>query len=127
MFREPQPDGTIKTCTTLKPGRVDRSPCGTGSSANLAAAHARGQVAVGDIRSSCSIIGGIFTAQAMGETTVGPHRAVLPRITGQAWIYGRETLRLSPDDPFATGFALSDTWGPQVAEIQDQPRRGDQI
>jgi proline racemase len=117
MFRDTQPDGTILTCTTLKPGRVDRSPCGTGSSANLAVAHARGQVQTGDTRTSQSIIGGTFTAQAIGETTVGPHRAVLPRITGRAWIYGRETLRISPDDPFASGFALSDTWGPQVREL----------
>ena len=117
MFRDPQPDGTILTCTTLKPGRVDRSPCGTGSSANLAAAYARGQVAVGDSRTSRSIIGGTFTAQSIGEIMVGPHRAVLPRITGQAWIYGSETLRLSPHDPFATGFALSDTWGPQVDQL----------
>ena len=117
MFRDPQPDGTIRTCTTLKPGRVDRSPCGTGSSANLAVMHARGQIAVGDARISQSIIGGTFTAQAIGETTVGPFKAVLPRITGRAWIYGREQLRISPDDPFPEGFALSDSWGPQVAAL----------
>ncbi|HEX9857822.1 MAG TPA: proline racemase family protein, partial [Paracoccaceae bacterium] len=117
MFRDREADGTIRTCTTLKPGRVDRSPCGTGSSANLAVLHARGEVKVGDIRISRSTIGGTFTAEAIGETTVGPHRAVLPRITGRAWIYGREELRISPDDPFTTGFALSDTWGPQVGEL----------
>lgn len=117
MFRDHEADGTIRTCTTLKPGRVDRSPCGTGSSANLATLYARGQVKVGDIRTSKSTIGGTFTAQAIGETTVGAYPAVLPRITGKAWIYGREELRLSPDDPFATGFALSDTWGPQVGEL----------
>ena len=117
MFRETAPDGAILTCTTLKPGRVDRSPCGTGSSANLACLHARGQVRVGDSRVSRSIIGGTFTAEVIGEATIGNHRAVLPRITGQGWVYGREELRISPDDPFATGFALSDTWGPQVAEL----------
>lgn len=117
MFRDRDPDGAIRTCTTLKPGRVDRSPCGTGSSANLACLHARGQVAIGDIRTSRSTIGGTFTAQAIAETTVGPYRAIIPRITGQAWVYGRETLRLSPDDPFPAGFALSDTWGPQVGDL----------
>jgi len=117
MFRDRDPDGAIRTCTTLKPGRVDRSPCGTGSSANLACLHARGQVAIGDIRTSRSTIGGTFTAQAVAETTVGPYRAIIPRITGQAWVYGRETLRLSPDDPFPAGFALSDTWGPQVGDL----------
>lgn len=117
MFRDREADGTIRTCTTLKPGRVDRSPCGTGSSANLACLHARGEVAVGDQRISKSTIGGTFTAEAIGETTVGNRKAVLPRITGQAWIYGREELRISPDDPFAAGFALSDSWGPQVGAL----------
>lgn len=62
-------------------------------------------------------IGGTFLAEAIGETTVGGRPAVLPRITGQAWIFGRQELRLSPDDPFRAGFALSDTWGPQVADL----------
>lgn len=117
MFRDRDADGAVRTCTTLRPGRVDRSPCGTGSSANLAVLHARGEVKPGDTRTSRSIIGGTFTAEAIGETTVGNRKAVLPRITGQAWIYGREELRVSPDDPFASGFALSDTWGPQVGEL----------
>lgn len=117
MFRDRAADGEVLTCTTLKPGRVDRSPCGTGSSANLACLHARGEVAVGDRRVSRSTIGGRFTAEVLGETRVGPYAAILPRITGRAWIYGFETLRLSPDDPFATGFALSDSWGPQVKDL----------
>lgn len=117
MFRDREVDGSIRTCTTLKPGRVDRSPCGTGSSANLACLQARGEVVTGDRRISRSTIGGTFTAEMIGETTVGPYKAVLPRITGQAWIYGREELRISPDDPFPAGFALSDTWGPQVGDL----------
>jgi proline racemase len=117
MFRDRDPDGALRTCTTLKPGRVDRSPCGTGSSANLAVLHARGEVKPGDARTSRSIIGGTFKTEAIGETTVGNCKAVLPRITGQAWIYGREELRMSPDDPFPAGFALSDTWGPQVGDL----------
>jgi proline racemase len=112
MFRDETEDGAVRTCTTLKPGRVDRSPCGTGSSANLAVLAARGQARVGDIRRSRSIIGGGFSAELLAETTVAGRAAVLPRITGRAWIYGTETLRMDPDDPFPTGFALSDTWGP---------------
>ncbi len=114
MFRGDAPDGAIRTCTTLKPGRVDRSPCGTGSSANLAVLYARGKVVVGDRRTSRSIIGGEFIAEAIGTAEVGGHLAVLPRITGRAWIYGREHLRMSDEDPFRNGFALSDSWGPQV-------------
>lgn len=114
MFRSIDPDGAVRTCTTLPPGRVDRSPCGTGSSANLAVLHARGQIKVGDTRRSRSIIGGEFTVEAIGETSVGGRPAILPRITGQAWIYGTEQLRLDHRDPFPNGFALSDTWGTHV-------------
>jgi proline racemase len=114
MFRSRDPDGAVRTCTTLLPGRVDRSPCGTGSSANLAALHARGEVRVGDVKRSRSIIGGEFLAEALGETSVGNRPAVLPRITGSAWIYGQETLRMDADDPFPRGFAMSDTWGSRV-------------
>ena len=116
MFRGREADGAVRTCTTLKPGRVDRSPCGTGSSANLAVLHARGEIAVGDSRISRSIIGGEFVAEVIGQTTVGGRPAVLPRITGQAWIYGSEELRVDDSDPFPSGFALSDSWGPQVDE-----------
>jgi proline racemase len=117
MFRSREPDGAIRTCTTLKPGRVDRSPCGTGSSANLAVDFTRGEIKVGGTRISRSTIGGEFLAEAIGETVVGNKRAVLPRITGQAWIYGREELRRDADDPFTRGFALSDSWGSQVGEL----------
>ena len=114
MFRARDPDGAIRTCTTLKPGRVDRSPCGTGSSANLAILHARGEVKKGDVRRSRSIIGGEFLAEVVDVVSLAGRPAVLPRITGQGWIYGKEELRIDPRDPFATGFALPDTWGPQV-------------
>ncbi|OAP46319.1 proline racemase family protein [Sinorhizobium americanum] len=117
MFRGREPDGAVRTCTTLKPGRVDRSPCGTGSSANLATLYARGEIAVGDRRRSRSIIGGEFVAEAIGVTEVGGRPAVLPRITGRGWIYGREQLRISDEDPFRSGFALSDSWGPQVDQL----------
>jgi proline racemase len=114
MFRQRESADIVRTCTTLLPGRVDRSPCGTGSSANLAVMHARGEVKVGDVQRSRSIIGGEFLAEVLGETTVGGRVAILPRITGQAWIYGTETLRVDPEDSFAHGFALSDVWGPYI-------------
>ncbi|EXL01344.1 proline racemase family protein [Aquamicrobium defluvii] len=114
MFRHREPDGAVRTCTTLPPGRVDRSPCGTGSSANLATLFARNELSVGDGRISRSIIGGEFLVEAIGETQVGGRGAVLPRITGRGYVYGRSELRCALDDPFGAGFALSDTWGPQV-------------
>lgn len=116
MFRDIRGD-TVHTCTVLKPGRVDRSPCGTGSSANLAAMHARGLVKVGDTLTSKSIIGSTFRVELTGETTVGNRVAVLPRVTGRAWVYGLSQLGIDPSDPFPRGFALSDTWGPYVDEI----------
>jgi proline racemase len=115
MFRSREPDGAIRTCTTLPAGRVDRSPCGTGSSANLAVLHARGEVKIGDTKTSRSIIGGEFTVQVIDVTTVAGRPAVVPRITGRAWIYGKETLRVDDSDPFPNGFALSDLWGPRIA------------
>lgn len=116
MFRDRNGD-TVKTCTVLKPGRIDRSPCGTGSSANLAAMHARGLVKTGDVLTSESIIGSRFRVEMLGETTVGTRAAVLPQVTGRAWIYGFSQLGLDPNDPFPRGFALSDTWGPAVGDI----------
>lgn len=117
MFRQRDDDGVVRTCTVLKPGRVDRSPCGTGSSANLAALHARGLVRKGDVLTSRSIIGSTFRVELTDEARVGDRVAVLPRVTGRAWVYGISQLGLDPTDPYPRGFALSDTWGPYVDEI----------
>lgn len=111
MFRNRIDQLTWQTCTTLPPGRVDRSPCGTGSSANLATLSARGQVAPGDQLISRSTIGGEFKVELLGLTEVGDRVAVLPRITGRAWVYGMHQIGVDPDDPLADGFMLSDTWG----------------
>lgn len=117
MFRSDEPDGAVRTCTTMKPGRVDRSPCGTGSSANLATLFARGQIGVGETRISRSTIGGEFRAEVLEVTEVGGRPAILPRITGSGFVYGREAYVLSPHDPFPKGFALSDSWGPLSGEL----------
>ncbi len=111
MFLDTDPDGAIRTCTTLRPGRADRSPCGTGSNANMAVRHARGQAQPGDVLVSRSIIGGEFTTELLGTTTVGPYTATRNRISGQCWIYAMTQIGLDPSDPFPQGFTLSDTWG----------------
>ena len=111
MFRNRLDDRTYQTCTTLPPGRVDRSPCGTGSSANLATLAARGLVKSGDQLTSQSTIGGTFQVTLLGTTEVAGRPAVLPRVTGRAWLYGLQQLGVDPDDPLAQGFMLSDTWG----------------
>lgn len=111
MFRATEPDGSLRTCTTLRPGRVDRSPCGTGSNSNMASQFARGKVRPGDRVTSRSIIGGEFVTECVAETTVGPYPATQNRVSGQAWIYGISQIGLDPTDPFPLGFTLSDTWG----------------
>lgn len=115
MFRHRIDNKTWQTCTTLPPGRVDRSPCGTGSSANLAVLEALGLVESGDRLTSRSTINGEFLVEMRGRTQVGDKAAVLPRITGRAWIYGIQQLGVDPDDPMAAGFMLSDTWGPGLS------------
>lgn len=111
MFRNDEPDGALRTCTTLRPGRVDRSPCGTGSNSSMAARHARGLARPGDVVISRSIIGGEFVTEFVQETTVGPYKATRNRVSGQAWVYGISQIGLDPSDPFPSGFTLSDTWG----------------
>ena len=111
MFRAEEPDGAVRTCTTLRPGRADRSPCGTGSNANMAVRHAEGRAQPGDVIVSRSIIGGAFTTEFLEETRVGPHVATRSRVSGQCWIYGFSQIGLDPTDPFPQGFTLSDTWG----------------
>ncbi|MBO1901589.1 proline racemase family protein [Leucobacter weissii] len=91
-------------------GVLDRSPCGTGTSARMAALHARGQLAVGEDFSHRSIIDSEFVGRLVGETEVGEHRAVLPTITGRGWISGRATWRLDPSDPYREGYTLGDIW-----------------
>ncbi|MFN3208666.1 MAG: proline racemase family protein [Roseovarius sp.] len=111
MFHTTDPDGVLRTCTTLRPGRADRSPCGTGSNANMAVRHADGTVRPGDRIVSRSIIGSEFVTQFLEETMVGDVPATRNRISGQCWIYAMTQIGLDPTDPFPQGFTLSDTWG----------------
>ena len=111
MFRSEDPDGALRTCTTLRPGRADRSPCGTGSNSIMASRHARGQAQVGNFVTSRSIIGGEFVTEFVAETSVGSYPATQNRVSGQCWIYGLCQIGLDPTDPFPQGFTLSDTWG----------------
>ncbi|HDR9173105.1 TPA: proline racemase family protein [Burkholderia vietnamiensis] len=117
MFRNRVSGELYETCTTLPPGRVDRSPCGTGSSANLATLAARGLVDTGGRLKSRSTIGGEFQVEMLGRTELAGKPAVLPRIRGRAWIYGIQQLGVDPDDPMSEGFMLSDTWGAGFSAI----------
>jgi proline racemase len=101
---------TRNTCI-VSPGRSDRSPTGTGTCARMAVMHAKGQLPLGQDFVHESILGTTFTGRLVEETTVGPYPAVVPTITGQAWIYGLSTYLVDPSDPFPEGFAVGDIWG----------------
>ena len=99
MFHSPQPDGAIRTCTTMRPGRADRSPCGTGSNALMALRHADAPLTVGQRMTTRSIIGGEFITEYLGEDSVGGFAATRNRISGQSWIYGLSQIGLDPTGP----------------------------
>ena len=94
----------------IRPGKIDRSPCGTGCSARMAVLHARGVLKVGDAFVGRSIIGSRFDCGIAAETTVGGRPAIVPTLSGRAWITGTSQLMLDPDDPWPTGYRLTDTW-----------------
>jgi proline racemase len=90
----------------IYPGWFDRSPCGTGTSARMAQLHALGELELGADFVNESFIGSKFTGRLVGETTVAGRPAVVPTVTGRAWITGTAQYFLSPDDPFPAGFEL---------------------
>ncbi len=102
--------GVLRGATVLS-GRVDRSPCGTGTSARLACLAARGQAGPGSTFTARSLIDSEFTASISATTAVGDRTAVLPVISGRGWIFGTRTTTLDPTDPYQTGFVLPDLWG----------------
>ncbi|MFF9213381.1 MULTISPECIES: proline racemase family protein [unclassified Streptomyces] len=90
----------------IHPGWFDRSPCGTGTSARMAQLHARGELALGADFVNESFIGTRFVGRLVAETAVGGVPAVVPTVTGRAWITGTAQYFLDPDDPFPAGFLL---------------------
>lgn len=109
---ERRPEGLLtKAAVAIRPGKVDRSPTGTALSARLAILHARGQIAEGEQLTAMSLIGSSFKGRIVGQTTVGDYSAVLPEISGRAWITGMHQHMLDPSDPWPEGYRISDTWG----------------
>ncbi|MFV0253695.1 MAG: proline racemase family protein [Beutenbergiaceae bacterium] len=105
-------DGVLTASNTVvvSPGRCDRSPCGTGTSARLALLPAQGHIAPGETFVHESITGSRFTSSIDALTTVGPYPAVVPAVAGQAWITGLYQMGLHPTDPYPAGFTVADTW-----------------
>ena len=91
-------------------GALDRSPCGTGTCAKMAVLHARSKLAIGQEFRHQGILGTIFTGKLIEETQVGLFPAVIPTISGQAWITGFSRYVLDPSDPFPLGFTVGDIW-----------------
>lgn len=95
---------------SIQPGKIDRSPTGTAASARMALLHAAGHMQVGETFTARSIIGSEFHGRIVDTTTVGDTPAIIPEITGRAWITGTHQHMLDPDDPWPEGYRLSDTW-----------------
>ena len=108
------PRATLKNANVIPPGHVDRSPCGTGTSAKMAVLHARGELGLNEEFVHESILGTLYYGRLIEETQVGPYPAVVPTITGSAYITGIQQFVLDPRDPFPAGFYLgkkSKLWG----------------
>jgi proline racemase len=92
-------------------GCLDRSPCGTGTCARMAVLHAKGQLPLHQDYIHEGVLGTTFTGRLIAETRVGPYQAVVPTLSGQAWITGFANYVLDPTDPFPEGFTVGDIWG----------------
>jgi proline racemase len=105
-------DGVLtgRSAVAIRPGKIDRSPTGTGCSARMAVLHARGTLAVGERFVGLSIIGSRFDCMIESLTRIGTTAAVVPRVTGSAWVTETRQLMLDPADPYPAGYRLSDTW-----------------
>ncbi len=92
-------------------GAIDRSPCGTGTCARMAVMHAKGQLPLDQDFRHEGVLGTVFTGRLVEETTIGRYPAVVPTLSGQAWITGFSHYVLDPTDPFPEGFTMGDIWG----------------
>ena len=114
--------GVLANATIMPPGRVDRSPCGTGSAARLAVLHARGQARVGDVFDMRSTINSKFRTSILRETLVGDVPAIVPQICGRAWIFATMQLGRDPSDPYPNGYTMADTWGDGIRHARPDNR-----
>ncbi len=111
MFVDRTEDGTPIGATIMPPGRIDRSPCGTGNAARAAIMAARGEIAVGDHYRAQSIIGSHFEVKIASASQRADRSGIHPRVTGRAWIHGIHQIGHDPADPYPLGFTVADCWG----------------
>ena len=100
------PEATARNAVFYGDKAIDRSPCGTGTSARVAQWAARGDLNVGDTFVHESIIGSLFRARVEELTKVGPYQAIIPSIAGWARVTGINTIFIDDDDPYAQGFQV---------------------
>jgi len=103
-----------KSVVAIQPGKIDRSPTGTAACARMALLHAKGEMTAEDSLTIESIIGSTFDGRIVAETTLEDKPAIVPQITGSAWITGTHQHMLDPSDPWPEGYRLSDTWPNRV-------------
>jgi trans-L-3-hydroxyproline dehydratase len=101
---------STRHAVAVRPGKIDRSPTGTGLSARMALLHAQGKMKVGESLRARSIIGSEFVGRIEAAASVAGRDAIRPSISGSAFITGTSSLRLDPDDPWPEGYRLNDTW-----------------
>ena len=101
---------TGRNTVAIEPGKLDRSPTGTGVSARMAVLHRSGLLNVGDAYCGLSIINTRFEGRIEAETTLSGIPAMVPYISGRAWITETKQLLLDPTDPFPRGYRVGDTW-----------------
>ena len=95
---------------SIRPGKLDRSPCGTGTSARLALMKQKKEIDINETFISRSIIGSTFEAKIKEEFVSNNKQMIKPLIKGSAFITGKQELYISKDDPFPEGYRLNDTW-----------------
>jgi proline racemase len=117
----PRAGGDWRNTNIVSPGRLDRSACGTATCARMAVLHATGRLDVGQPFVSESVLDSNFVGRIASVTRVGGYEAVVPTISGRSWIYGQGQLGRHPDDPFPTGYTLSDTWPTESARSRVTP------
>ncbi|WFD11245.1 proline racemase [Tepidibacter hydrothermalis] len=107
IYDEPtHPEATYKNVVIFGQGQVDRSPCGTGTSAKLATLHSKGELKEGELFVYESILGTLFKGRIVGTGEVGDYNTITPEITASAYITGFNHFVIDPDDPLKYGFVL---------------------
>ncbi|GGF45495.1 putative trans-3-hydroxy-L-proline dehydratase [Youhaiella tibetensis] len=99
-----------KNAVVIRPGKIDRSPTGTGCSARMAVLRARGQIEIGETFIGRSIIDSEFRCHVAADIEIAGRPAIRPVISGRAWVTGTSQLMLDPSDPWPSGYRLADTW-----------------